>query len=442
MERFREFLRGTQSARAEFEQKVTDRERRLVQESRGTFAFQRPGRFRWTTARPYEQVIVGDGERVWIHDPDLNQVTVRRMAQALGSTPAALLAGAADVERAFTFAEAGRATGSSGWRRRRARRRPASSASGWGSARKAWRRWSSSTISGRPPCCASPASCATRRSIRRPSASCPRRARMSSATDLFPPAAPSAPLAERLRPRTIDEVLGQRTCSGPGKPLRLAFESGKPHSMILWGPPGTGKTTLARLMAQAFDAEFIALSAVLSGVKDIRDAVSQRRACARRARPAHDPLRRRGAPLQQGAAGRLPALRGEGAVHLHRRHHREPLVRGELGAALARDRLRARAPLRRGPRHAPRAHRARGGRGRARAARRLRRRRRAAAAERGGDPAERQARAARSTPPSSSPRWRRTCGASTRAASSSTTRSRRCTRRCAARTRTPRSTGW
>ena len=106
---------------------------------------------------------------------------------------------------------------------------------------------------------------------------------MSSASDLFGAAAPpareaiaaSAPLAERLRPRAIDEVLGQRHLLGPGKPLRLAFESGKPHSMILWGPPGTGKTTLARLMAQAFDAEFIALSAVLSGVKDIRDAVSQ-----------------------------------------------------------------------------------------------------------------------------------------------------------------------
>ena len=106
---------------------------------------------------------------------------------------------------------------------------------------------------------------------------------MSSASDLFGEAAPVAragaapvaPLAERLRPRSIDEVLGQRHLLGPGKPLRLAFESGKPHSMILWGPPGTGKTTLARLMAQAFDAEFIALSAVLSGVKDIRDAVSQ-----------------------------------------------------------------------------------------------------------------------------------------------------------------------
>jgi putative ATPase len=96
---------------------------------------------------------------------------------------------------------------------------------------------------------------------------------MSSASDLFPAPAPAAPLAERLRPRSIDEVLGQRHLLGPGRPLRLAFASRKPHSMILWGPPGTGKTTLARLMAQAFDAEFIALSAVFSGVKDIRDAV-------------------------------------------------------------------------------------------------------------------------------------------------------------------------
>ncbi len=99
---------------------------------------------------------------------------------------------------------------------------------------------------------------------------------MSSASEgLFDAPAPAAPLAERLRPRSIDEVLGQKHLLGPGRPLRLAFESGKPHSMILWGPPGTGKTTLARLMAQAFDAEFIALSAVFSGVKDIRDAVQR-----------------------------------------------------------------------------------------------------------------------------------------------------------------------
>ena len=83
------------------------------------------------------------------------------------------------------------------------------------------------------------------------------------------------PLAERLRPRNIDEVIGQQHLLGAGKPLRVAFESGEPHSMILWGPPGVGKTTLARLMADAFDAEFIALSAVLSGVKDIREAVER-----------------------------------------------------------------------------------------------------------------------------------------------------------------------
>ncbi len=91
--------------------------------------------------------------------------------------------------------------------------------------------------------------------------------------DLFGTVLPVAPLAEKLRPRSLDDVVGQKHLLGPGKPLRVAFESGQPHSMILWGPPGSGKTTLARLMAQAFDAEFIALSAVLSGVKDIRDAV-------------------------------------------------------------------------------------------------------------------------------------------------------------------------
>ena len=92
-------------------------------------------------------------------------------------------------------------------------------------------------------------------------------------SDLFGTPTPAAPLAEALRPQSIDAVIGQRHLLGPGKPLRLAFESGKPHSMILWGPPGVGKTTLARLMAKAFDAEFIALSAVFSGVKDIREAV-------------------------------------------------------------------------------------------------------------------------------------------------------------------------
>ena len=92
---------------------------------------------------------------------------------------------------------------------------------------------------------------------------------------LFDSPVAAAPLAERLRPRHIDEVIGQSHLLGEGRPLRLAFQSRKLHSMILWGPPGVGKTTLARLMASAFDAEFMPLSAVLSGVKDIREAISQ-----------------------------------------------------------------------------------------------------------------------------------------------------------------------
>jgi putative ATPase len=94
-------------------------------------------------------------------------------------------------------------------------------------------------------------------------------------SDLFAVPNPAAPLAERLRPHAVAEVIGQRHLLAPGKPLAVAFASGKPHSMILWGPPGVGKTTLARLMADAFNADFIALSAVLSGVKDIRDAVAR-----------------------------------------------------------------------------------------------------------------------------------------------------------------------
>jgi outer membrane lipoprotein carrier protein len=106
IERFKAFVRTTHSARADFEQKVYDRNRKLVQESKGSFVFLRPGRFRWVYDKPVDQLIVGDGERVWIYDRDLNQATVRKLSKALGSTPAALLAGSSDVESAFDLSDA------------------------------------------------------------------------------------------------------------------------------------------------------------------------------------------------------------------------------------------------------------------------------------------------------------------------------------------------
>jgi outer membrane lipoprotein carrier protein len=107
IDRYREFLDGTRSARAAFEQNVYDRNGELVQQSKGSFVFQRPGRFRWVYDKPADQVIVGDGKRVWIYDRQLNQVTVRKLEAALGSTPAALLAGGTGVEKAFALSDGG-----------------------------------------------------------------------------------------------------------------------------------------------------------------------------------------------------------------------------------------------------------------------------------------------------------------------------------------------
>src|SRR4051812_30942619 len=110
-ESFKSFLKGTQTARGTFEQKVHDRSGKLTQESKGSFVFHRPGKFRWVYDKPVDQVIVGDGTRVWIYDRGLNQVTVRKMASALGSTPAALLAGASGIESAFALSDAGERDG-------------------------------------------------------------------------------------------------------------------------------------------------------------------------------------------------------------------------------------------------------------------------------------------------------------------------------------------
>ena len=111
LDRFSQFLSATQSAKGEFEQKVVDKGGRIIQQSRGTLAFQRPGKFRWTYVKPYAQLIVGDGTRVWIYDEDLRQVTVKRVDQALTSTPAALLAGNNEAMRAFRISDRGEKDG-------------------------------------------------------------------------------------------------------------------------------------------------------------------------------------------------------------------------------------------------------------------------------------------------------------------------------------------
>lgn len=111
VERLTAFVNGTQAVRAEFTQRIADRAGKPRQDSRGTLEFARPGKFRWTYAKPYAQVIVGDGDRVWIHDPDLNQVTVRKLGNALGNTPAALLAGDNDALKAFSLKDEGKQDG-------------------------------------------------------------------------------------------------------------------------------------------------------------------------------------------------------------------------------------------------------------------------------------------------------------------------------------------
>jgi outer membrane lipoprotein carrier protein len=103
IDRLRAFVKETQTARAQFTQTVAAKDGRVSQTASGEFLLERPGKFRWTVAKPYKQLLVGDGQRVWIYDEDLNQVIVRKIGEALGSTPAALLAGSQDVEKAFTW---------------------------------------------------------------------------------------------------------------------------------------------------------------------------------------------------------------------------------------------------------------------------------------------------------------------------------------------------
>lgn len=111
IDQLRGFLNDTRSYKADFEQAVIGRNGRKPQESSGTLAIQRPGKLRWEVVKPYPQLVVGDGEKIWIHDPELQQVTVRKAGQALGGSPAALLAGSNELEKNFTLREAGEADG-------------------------------------------------------------------------------------------------------------------------------------------------------------------------------------------------------------------------------------------------------------------------------------------------------------------------------------------
>jgi outer membrane lipoprotein carrier protein len=111
LERLRTFVRDTQTARAQFTQTVADKNGRVTQSANGEFLLQRPGKFRWSVEKPYKQLLVGDGQRVWIFDEDLNQVIVRKIGDALGATPAALLSGNQEVERAFAWKDLPMANG-------------------------------------------------------------------------------------------------------------------------------------------------------------------------------------------------------------------------------------------------------------------------------------------------------------------------------------------
>jgi outer membrane lipoprotein carrier protein len=107
LEQFKLFLTETKTLKANFEQTVTDRNGKLVQQSTGSMWFSRPGKFRWEYMKPYKQLVVGDGQKLWLYDPDLNQVTVRKLDKAIGSSPAALLAGDAEIEKNFSLKDAG-----------------------------------------------------------------------------------------------------------------------------------------------------------------------------------------------------------------------------------------------------------------------------------------------------------------------------------------------
>jgi outer membrane lipoprotein-sorting protein len=173
---FLAFNSGTKTATARFEQQVFDRAGKTVERAEGTFAFARPGKFRWTYDKPHKQVLVGDGAKLWIHDPDLNQVTVKRMDGAISSTPAALLAGKDDITALFTLKDAGTSDGLA-WVEATPKAQDTSSACASVSRARRSRRWSCTTSWAGAPVSPSWTSSPTPRSRRRLSPSPRPRAR-------------------------------------------------------------------------------------------------------------------------------------------------------------------------------------------------------------------------------------------------------------------------